>query len=558
MKSPTLFLTLSLSLAATLHFFALPEEPVEAAEAQTPYDELVTWLRSHEGVIPPPSQDYVVRTMYNRESVIPPQCYTKNHETYNACYVCHQASIPPRENVMNDDNLQAEYSFSPVGMKNHWKNLFEDRTQRVDNMSDQEILSYIDEDNYSELPNRLQEAGFKGWIPELADLEKGASAFDEHGFAKDGSQWVAFNYKPFPSTFWPTNGSTDDVMIRMAEPFRKNDNGVESADIYRANLAVLEANMKGLSEISCLPVDEAVVGKDLNSDGKLGKVEKISVLDAWVGAAQDSYLTTFVYPEGTEFLHTVRYLGIDEAGGITVSKRMKEVRYMKKWRNYGKATYARRYQEEDFDKQAGNLPAYQIIGDHGLDNGNGWSISGFIEGYNGRLRALTYEENFSCMGCHNSIGSTIDKTFSFPRKVPGAKGWGYIDLKKMTDVPNLGETEGEIATYLKRVGGGSEFRNNDEMTRKWFQDENAELVDHQKLATAKTVYDLIAPSRERALKLNKAYKVIVEDQDYIYGKDAVLAPPANVFDRIDNETATTLPPEKQYRWNILLDWSAAE
>jgi hypothetical protein len=102
------------------------------------------------------------------------------------------------------------------------------------------------------------------------------------------------------------------------------------------------------------------------------------------------------------------------------------------------------------------------------------------------------------------------------------------------------------------VGGGSEFRNNDEMTARWFRADGT--PDPEKLATAKDVYDLITPSPGRAIALNKAYRTIVEDQDYIYGKDTVLAPPANVYDRIENDKTPTLPPERIYKWNILLDW----
>ena len=68
------------------------------------------------------------------------------------------------------------------------------------------------------------------------------------------------------------------------------------------------------------------------------------------------------------------------------------------------------------------------------------------------------------------------------------------------------------------------------------------------------VYDVIVPSRERALLLNKAYRCIVEDQDYIHGKDATVSPPLNVYDRIDNKTSPTLPKERTYRYNIALDW----
>lgn len=520
---------------------------------ETPLSEqILETLRKTDAVLPPLPQVAPVHTLSNAEAVVPPQCYTRTETLNNPCYVCHQDAIDGRENVMNDADLQEAYSFSDVGMTNHWKNLFEDRSARVGKISDKEIMDWIRGDNYSELSSRLRGAEFKGWIPDLKNLHLGPAAFDEHGFAKDGSEWVAFNYKPFPSTFWPTNGSTDDVMIRLPQSYRTDKQGKPSADIYRANLAILEANIKGADRIGCLPVDETAIGKDLDGDGTMGIAREIAKADGWVGAAKDLPVERHLYPQGTEFLHTVRYVGVSEDGRIGPSARMKEVRYSKKAKAYSKPMYARKYALEAIEKEAGNLPSYYDLGHHGLDNGNGWALHGFIEDRKGRLRAMTYEENFSCMGCHNSVGSTIDKTFSFPRKMEGAAGWGYIDLKGMPDAPNKGETVGEIATYLARAGGGSEFRNNDEMSRKWYRDNGT--LDHEKLKGAKDVYDLITPSRERALALNKAYKTIVEDQDFIYGKDPVLTPPKNVYDKIDNENSPTLPQERIFKWNILLDW----
>jgi hypothetical protein len=516
------------------------------------YQQILDSLKTADSVLPRLPDAAAVHTLYNAEGVVPPMCYTRTEIRNNPCYVCHQDSIDGRENVMNDADLQEAYSFSDVGMTNQWKNLFEDRGERVKAISDEEILKYIAGDNYSELPSRLREAGFKGWIPDLKNLHLGKDAFDAQGFAKDGSQWVAFNYKPFPSTFWPTNGATDDVMIRLPEIYRSDKQGKPSLEIYKANLAILEANIKGVNRIGSLPVDETAVGKDLDGDGALGRAVEIRTVDAWVGAAEGSHVESHLYPEGTEFLHTVRYVGIANDGGIGPSARMKEVRYSKKAKAYSKPMYARKYDLEAMEKERGNLPAYYDLGHYGIDNGNGWALHGFIEDRKGRLRAMTYEENFSCMGCHNSVGSTIDKTFAFPRKMDGGKGWGYIDLKGMPDAPNKGESVGEIATYLARAGGGSEFRNNDEMTGKWFRPDGS--LDHVKLKSAKDVYDLITPSKERALALNKAYRTIVEDQDYIFGKDPVLSPPVNVYDKIENENTPTLPPERVYKWNILLDW----
>ncbi|MES2476080.1 MAG: hypothetical protein V4640_09880 [Verrucomicrobiota bacterium] len=525
---------------------------VQAAEPAPIHEQILESLRNSDSAVPEVPDTHPVNTLYNAEGVVPSQCYTRTEARTNACYVCHQDHIEGRENRMNDADLQEAYSFSDLGMTNHWKNLFEDRSKRTASISDAEILRYISEDNYSELPSRLREKDFKGWIPDLKNLHLGAEAFDSHGFAKDGSQWVAFNFKPFPSTFWPTNGSTDDVMIRLPQAYRSGKDGKPSTDVYKANLAILEAAIKGVDKISSLTVDENAIGKDLNGDGSLGESHEIRDTTSWVGAAESLLIEKHLYPEGTEFLHTVRYVGVSKDGSIGVSTRMKEVRYSRKAKAYSKPMYARKYDLEAMEKEAGNLPAYLDLGQYGLDNGNGWAIHGFIEDRKGRLRSLTYEENFSCMGCHNSVGSTIDKTFSFPRKLDGAAGWGYINLKGMPDAPNKGEFTGEIATYLARVGGGSEFRNNDEMDARWFRPDGT--PDPEKLAKAKDVYDLITPSPERAIALNKAYRTIVEDQDYIYGKDTVLAPPKNVYDRIDNENTPTLPPERIYQWNILLDW----
>jgi hypothetical protein len=244
----------------------------------------------------------------------------------------------------------------------------------------------------------------------------------------------------------------------------------------------------------------------------------------------------------------VRYVGLDGRP----STRMKEVRYMRKWRAFSKPVYARRYQLESFEKEAGNLPGYANIGDHGLDNGSGWAIQGFIENRRGRLRVSTYEENLFCMGCHNSVGSTIDKTFSFARKVDGAAGWRYIDLRGMPDAPNRGETRGEILTYLERVGGGSEFRHNSEMAARWFKSDGT--VDHARVHAAPDVHTLITPSPERALMLNKAYRTIVQDQDFLFGRDATVDPPRNVYERIDNVKTPTLPESRVFAWDMVLDW----
>jgi hypothetical protein len=123
----------------------------------------------------------------------------------------------------------------------------------------------------------------------------------------------------------------------------------------------------------------------------------------------------------------------------------------------------------------------------------------------------------------------------------------------MPDAPNIGEEKGEIATYFERVGGGGEFRSNPEMAERWLKQDGT--PDHKKMAQAKDVHDLITPSKERAMELNKAYKVIVQEQSFLFGRDATVTPPENVYSHVDNETAPTLTEDLIHEWDIRLDWS---
>jgi hypothetical protein len=492
--------------------------------------------------------------VYNLEAIVPPQCYTKHEATYNPCLICHQTyTFGERPNYMNDKALQAEYSFSEIGVTNHWQNLFEDRSEAVAGISDQAVIDYIYTDNYSTLIEQLRSDDWEGPVPAIENLHRGAGAFDEQGFALDNSHWVAFNYKPLPSTFWPTNGSTDDVMVRLPEAFREqscNGSGY-SRDTYIANLAILEAAIQDLEQVSLPQVDENSFCADLNGDGQLGIIEEITRPDFYVGNASDVSVTPMLYPEGTEFLHTVRYVGLDDAMSVTIPARMKEVRYMLKHTFYTPAELLSMYGKEKQEKLDGILPNFVSRGDSGLDNGFGWLVLGFIEAADGHLRKQSEEETMFCMGCHTSIGSTIDQTFAFPRKVTGAVGWGYINLQGMEDAPSVGETEGEILNYLKIAGGGNEFRENDEIIEKWFNEDGS--VNEEKVQAA-DVYELITPSPERALTLNKAYMVIVKDQDFIHGRDANVTPATNVYETVDPDTAPVLPTERQYNWDIRLDW----
>ncbi|VUD67953.1 hypothetical protein TDB9533_03913 [Thalassocella blandensis] len=500
--------------------------------------------------------DYIQHNeAYNREAPIPAQCYTKTEGQFNPCYTCHQSYKDGRPNRMNDGFLQGSYAFSEFGVRNHWQNLFKDRSGFINGMSDKAILNYIAQDNYSPLMAWMNTDAWNGVVPAIENLHRGAEAFDENGLAKDGSRWVAFNYKPLPSTFWPTNGSTDDVMVMLPEKFSEID-GEFSRDVYFANLSLMEMAISGAQSLHTIPLNEALLDVDLDHDTVLSvSVENMMRRTHYLGDARDVPVTDMLYPEGTAFLHTVRYIGVDESGRIYNAPRMKEVRYMKKERFRTKASLASGYYVEAKEKHFGNLPQAIQHKDRGMSNNFGWLVWGFIENADGQLRKQHYEEQFSCMGCHKSVGTTIDHTFAFPRKVAGAAGWGYIDLSKIADVPNLGETEGEFLQYMSRVGGGDEFRQNAEMKKRWFHADGK--INREKIQNVDSIYDLITPSPERALALNKAYKAIVEEQSYLFGRDAVLSPAVNVFQHINSDIAP-LQEEHRHPWDIRLAWPNSE
>ena len=498
----------------------------------------------------------------NREGGVPPQCYTRTGARSNPCWVCHTQKNG--RNLMDDWGLQAKYEFSPVGMTNHWTNLFKDRRAAIARISDEQALAYIRQDNYTPLRAALaQRAGFAGWRPDL-DYRQG---FDGAGFARDGSGWRAFRYKPFAGTFWPTNGSTDDVLLRLPARFREDAQGAPSADIYKINLSILEAAMAVPDTVSDAalkrrvePLDEAAAGMDLDGDGRIGgTIDTIHGLPAhYAGAAAAEPVRRYDYPLGTEFLHSVRY--VDPDAPALLSERLKELRYSVKLMSVSETALHAKYAEEARAKAVGALPDFAGNAETGLANTFGWKLQGFIEDASGALRLQTRQEQMFCLGCHTTIGVTVDQTFGLPRKVPGAAGWGHQDLAGIVDVPQAGSRTPEIRQYFERVGGGDEFRANDEIIARFFP---GGVLDRAALRRAapggdQDIRALIVPTRERALRLDKAYMDLVSEQTFALGRDAVPAPVRNVHERLE-DTATALKASGHvYRdGRLWLDWSKA-
>jgi len=513
------------------------------------------------------------RFLGNEAAYIPPQCYTKtldgNGVAHNPCYACHVPTKRP--NYINDGDLQRAYTFATYAETDRWSNLFEDRTERVAAISDEAILDYVRTSNYFgdgggiALAEGLRsppaawdvngDGRWSGFVPDAW------FQFDEDGFdlAPDGAAtgWRAFAYYPFLGTFWPTNGSTDDVLIRLAEPFRQDSNGQPSRAAYKLNLAIVEAVTRR-RDVAIPPTDETAWGVDLDKDGRLATATRVTYdwaplegrFMSYVGeakVAQDAgalHLAGGLFPEGTEFLHSVRYIDVADDGTIGLAVRLKELRYMRKslWRTYANLediALGEAKEKEDFPDRlrfiAGNAET-------GVANGQGWTIQGFIEDATGALRPQSYEETVFCVGCHSGVGATIDSVFSFPRRFGREAfrdGWYHWSVKGFEGVPEPKRSDGryEYTTYLEENGAGDEFRSNHEVMARFF-DERGHLKPIEVEQLHGDIARLLLPSRERALKLNKAYRTIVEDQDFHLGRDATVTPAVNVHRSVNEEQPT--------------------
>ena len=511
----------------------------------------------------PPNKDLGVSLLknsllQNKAAYIPSQCYTKTNvgnDVHNPCFSCHTRGQEP--NYVDDSSFQLKYEFRIYSQTNHWDNLFKDRSAAVAAISDTDIMNYVRTSNYftdsgdialaqhlTRLPVNWDFDGNGKWDGYVPDCYFN---FDDEGFditpSGQDSGWRAFSYAPFLGTFWPTNGSTDDVLIRLAPAFQQSKDGTLNRSIYKLNLSIVLALVQR-KNISIDATDESLVNVDLNKNGRIDIASEI-VYDwaptqgrfmSYVGKAKllqqsgEVHLAAGLYPEGTEFLHSVRYLDIDNNGEIQLAARMKELRYARKlqWNNYTQL----RNQALSEQKEADTSPELlrTIIGDaeFGLANGQGWIYQGFIENADGQLRPQDYEESVACIGCHSGIGVTVDSSYAFARKLDSNAyqgGWSHWTQKGIKGIPEPKYSDGswQYSEYLVNNKSANEFRNNDEVMAK-FWDQSGNIKSDELEVLHNDMSHLLLPSAQRAIVLNKAYKVIVDEQSFIYGRDAHIKP----------------------------------
>jgi hypothetical protein len=533
-----------------------PNAPVEAVTTHTPT---------------PTAANVVLATLLKQRpsnfiAYIPPQCYAKtlrpgSEAARNPCYVCHRRAEPP--NFVSDGDLQVTLTLPRAAAQNPWTNLF--RSSPIPGrQSDDDVLEYVRRSNYFDDRHEIVLA--KALETPAADWDIDGNgvwngyrpdvwfAFDDRGFdhRPDGSPtgWRAFAYYPFPGEFFPTNGSADDALIRLAPDFQQDREGHFDQRIYEINLAIVESLIIR-ADVAIDAVDESMLGVDLDLDGRLGRATRVAFSSSrnaeglmrmhYVGRARDAQdagrlaMAPGLFPVGTEFFHTVRYLDVGVGGVVGMGARMKEVRYAKKtsYLGYdalrGKAAADARERAETPDG------AHHVhwLKEAGIDNGQGWTFQGFIEDAQGALRPQFREETMFCAGCHGGIGATTDSIFSFARKLgdrADARGWFHWSRHGLSGIaePKRANGQYEYSLYLRETGSGDDFGENAEVVDRFF-DERHQLRPSELRLLHGDMSRLLLPSAARALDLDRAYLAVVRGQSFVRGRGALTGATQNAY-----------------------------
>jgi len=501
------------------------------------------------------------RTLFeNPYANIPAQCYIEtSYGTQNACLFCH-SNAAARLSLGNTTpqagldpllgNLQLEYAFGAADRFsvspniNPWENtikpeLLEAAFNALDiNGSAWDMKKYIQTDNWQTAFNKkrgdkktsnstIKDDAFR-LFPALNPT---ALPADSDGFVRTddvteslfndflgkNTGWRAINFMPY-GIFTPHTGSVSGVYIRLDSKFMKDSNGSFSLDIYKENLELLEQAIQDRIENNATH---------------------------YKGLASDEELYRGLFPLKTEFAHPLHYVDVEADGADskfpgTRSLRVKEIRYMYKWKMH--------YTNEPISKDE-NAPLYYNEKETWIANGAGWWMSAFIEDAVGELRPQTPQEMMQCVGCHSSrygfepeqftsgTGNTIDTVWSFSRKFAGDLGWremDYLDYKhdaNATEDETAGDAHrgdpinrdaniGEYRKFLNHVVGVSLYGDMPESMEKFLQEEikvtNGYSSDFPALDFNTTAeLKFIQESRLKLMREYTAKKAYLTDENFI-------------------------------------------
>lgn len=516
----------------------------------------------------PTSRHNTEYALHDPHAYIPAQCYTKTKDdaghVHNPCYTCHSPSRAP--NFVDDSAQQLLYSLPGDARTNPFTNLFVDRRADIAAITDAEISSWVRTSNLS------SSAHLETLIPDrTGSVTDAYFQFDAQGFdhAPDGrySGWRAFAYYPFPGAFMPTNGSTDDVLVRLPPPFRNAASGAPDLAVYALNLAILEAIVKQ-EDVPIPATDERTFGVDLDGDGRIARAARVhfrfdragKTTLSWVGAARAelaagrTQLAPGSYPEGSELLHSVRYLDVAPDGSVNLAARLKELRYARKlaYLDDSASEQVALAEVQERKLQPDVYRALSIDAVKGAYTHLGWRYHALIENADGSLRAQTRDELAACVGCHTGLGVTTDGTFALARKLPSTAfqgGWYHWSQHRLAHLPEPKRADGhaEYAEYLTQNGAGDELRANDEIMARFF-DARGEPLPARLAELSRDIAVLLWPSAPRALALDKAYRLLVREQSFERGRDVTLAPAVNVHHEVTRGEPTGVSTPLRARW----------
>ncbi len=386
---------------------------------------------------------------YNEEPSIPPQCWIETgYGTQNACKYCHTDYLSSirHGNAFPIGYQQILYSFPSPGLNQIlWQNIIHpqniEKRLRAEGIPipDPDDIDYIRQDNWRAAFSLARSNGNNEWV-NVDDINSDWAFFpaldpnhlfpfvarnptrgglhgyiDKEGFVKNEydqhTGWRAINFFPY-AIFTPLTGSVSGIYIRLPKAFYSVEGQID-INIYKENLSILEQNIKN---------------------------QKPGV-NHYLGDASGIEVRRGFYPVGTEFAHPLHYVDLQADGKMGValtavsgkgvldysfpgtrSKRVKEIRYMYKWKDVELDDIALDdHEEEGFGEFVGKE------GQGWVDNEGGWILAAYIEDRYGNLRPQTTEELAQCIGCHGNVGNTVDAVWSFQRKLPGDLGWRDMD-----------------------------------------------------------------------------------------------------------------------------------
>ena len=424
---------------------------------------------------------------YNEEPEIPAQCWIEtSYGTQNACKYCHTDYLAEIKHgnafPLSDD--QELYSFpSPNLNRILWQNIIypQNIEQRltaegidIPSINDVEYVRY---DNWTPAFNQARGNGDTEWLNSQAENKdyilfpalnpnhlypynsQNPTSNNTHGYIdnegfvrsekNEYTGWRAVNFFPY-AIFTPLTGSVSGIYIRLPKIFMMENDSI-NINVYKQNLNVLEKNIKN---------------QEYSQTHYRGDASSIEVQKGF-------------YPVGTEFAHPLHYVDLNADGemGVAIdgvvgnnnysfefpgtrSKRVKEIRYMYKWKEVGLGDIG----EEEEEEEENSFGTYiGVEGQGWIDNGAGWLIAAFIENRHGELRPQTTEELAQCLGCHAKVGNTVDAVWSFQRKLPEMEGWAEMSygkynsndpsITKLQDYQNKQVNMGELGYFYHSVIG---------------------------------------------------------------------------------------------------------